>query len=132
MADVVFYQKPGCRTNARQTAELRAAGHAVSVRDLLQEPWTAARLRPFFGDRPVAAWFNPPAPKVKSGEIKPEVMTAEAALALMLAEPLLIRRPLLEAGGACGVGFDAGLGVLLLGAASVAETCSRTAGSATP
>ena len=107
MVAVTFWEKPGCANNARQRALLVASGHALEVRNLLTEAWTAERLLAFFGDRPVAAWFNRASPQVKAGEIVPEEMTAEAALAAMLADPLLIRRPLLEVGAAREVGFDA-------------------------
>lgn len=106
MATVVFYQKPGCRTNARQRQLLETAGHTVIARNLLTEPWTAERLRGFFGVTPVAAWFNRASPRVKSGEIVPEEIDASTALALMLDEPLLIRRPLVETGEQRCAGFD--------------------------
>ncbi len=77
-----------------------------TIRDLLTEAWTADLLRTYFTGKPVADWFNKAAPKVKSGEIKPDGVDAETALALMLAEPILIRRPLMEAGGRRNVGFD--------------------------
>jgi nitrogenase-associated protein len=101
---VVFYEKPGCLSNARQKAVLRMQGHTLEVRNLLLERWTRARLRPFFGQRPVAEWFNPSAPRITSGEIRPGELDAEAALDAMAADPLLIRRPLLETcfGPCCG------------------------------
>lgn len=107
MARIVFYEKPGCANNTRQKRWLAAAGHEVEARSLIDEPWTRERLLAFFGDRPVAKWFNRAAPRVKSGEIVPETIDADTALNLMLAEPLLIRRPLLEANGRREVGFDA-------------------------
>lgn len=106
MASIIFYEKPGCRNNARQKDLLRAAGHTLEVRDLLGAVWSAETLRPFFGERPVAEWFNRAAPRVKSGEVIPEVLDAGQALALMLADPLLIRRPLMESGGRRMAGFD--------------------------
>jgi len=106
MTDVVFYEKPGCANNARQKQLLEAAGHRLSVRNLLSEPWTADRLLAFFGQRPVAEWFNRAAPSVKSGAVNPASLDAASAIALMLAEPILIRRPLMEADGARSVGFD--------------------------
>lgn len=107
MAQVTFWEKPGCAGNARQKAALLASGHVLEVRSLLAEPWTAERLRGFFGARPVAEWFNRASPRVKSGEIAPDTATAEAALAAMLADPLLIRRPLMEVAGRREVGFEA-------------------------
>ncbi|MEH2347789.1 MAG: ArsC/Spx/MgsR family protein [Nostoc sp.] len=106
MAKVIFYSKPGCKGGVKQKVLLTAAGHEVIPQNLLKEPWTAERLRSFFGDRPVVEWFNPSAPKVKSGEVVPEKVDEQTALALMLKEPLLIRRPLLEVGDRREVGFD--------------------------
>lgn len=107
MATIIFFEKPGCANNARQKLWLSNAGHEVDARSLLTEPWTRERLLAFFGHRPVAEWFNRAAPRVKSGEIVPENIDADTALTLMLTEPLLIRRPLLEAHGRREVGFDA-------------------------
>ncbi len=103
---VVFYEKPGCANNTRQKALLAAAGHTVQAKNLLTEPWCAERLRAFFGDLPVPQWFNPSAPLIKSGAVNPAQLDAETALRLMLADPLLIRRPLMEVAGDCRVGFD--------------------------
>jgi len=106
MAKVTFYEKPGCGGNARQKALLVASGHEVEARSLLAEPWTAARLRPFFGSKPLRDWFNAASPRVKSGAIKFDELTPEAALAMMLVDPLLIRRPLMQVEDRREAGFD--------------------------
>jgi nitrogenase-associated protein len=106
MAFVVFYEKPGCANNTRQKVLLAAAGHTVQAKSLLTEKWDAPRLRTFFGALPVAEWFNPSAPRIKSGEVRPDALDESAALAGMLADPLLIRRPLMEVDGQRRVGFD--------------------------
>jgi nitrogenase-associated protein len=106
MTKVVFYEKPGCGGNARQKALLIASGHELDVRNLLTEAWTAATLRPFFGSKPLRDWFNSSSPRVKSGEIKFSALTGEAALALIIADPLLIRRPLMQVGERREAGFD--------------------------
>jgi nitrogenase-associated protein len=106
MSTLIFYEKPGCANNARQKLLLKNAGHEVVAKNLLDEPWTAERLRAFFGGLPVPDWFNRAAPRVKSGEIVPERIDADTALALMLAEPLLIRRPLMECDEKRMAGFD--------------------------
>lgn len=107
MTTLIFYEKPGCANNTRQKRLLRDAGHEVIARDLLSEPWTAARLLEFFTGLPVADWFNRAAPQLKSGEIDPDHVDAESAIRLMLGNPLLIRRPLIEARGWRLAGFDA-------------------------
>lgn len=106
MVAVIFYEKPGCINNTKQKALLAAAGHQVDARNLLTEAWTADRLRVFFGERPVAEWFNSSAPLVKSGAVVPAELDAGRALELMLQQPLLIRRPLIQSGQRFTVGFD--------------------------
>lgn len=106
MATVIFYEKPGCINNTKQKALLKAAGHEVLSHNLLTEPWTADRLRSFFGELPVVEWFNRSAPQIKSGEVVPEQLDAARALTLMLKEPLLIRRPLIQISDRREIGFD--------------------------
>jgi nitrogenase-associated protein len=126
MSTLIFYEKPGCSTNARQKRQLLDAGHEVIVRDLLSEPWTAQRLQDYFAGLPVADWFNRAAPRLKSGEIDPGRIEAEAALDMMLSDPLLIRRPLIEADGWRMAGFDAAQIERRLGVAvPQMEQCTR-------
>jgi nitrogenase-associated protein len=129
MAVVTFWEKPGCANNTRQKALLAASGHTVVARSLLTEPWEAARLRSFFGARPVADWFNRASPRVKSGEVVPETASENTALAAMLADPLLIRRPLMEVGERREVGFDPALVAAWIGLADpdrpMSEACPR-------
>lgn len=107
MAHIVFYEKPGCGGNAKQRVLLEAAGHTLDRRSLLDEPWTRDSLLRFLQPLPVAQWFNRAAPRIKSGEIVPELLDADVALALLLAEHLLIRRPLMQReDGVRLVGFD--------------------------
>lgn len=106
MAIVQFYEKPGCINNTRQKAWLAASGHQVVAHNLLTTPWSAAELRAFFGELPVTNWFNMSAPRITAGEVDPAVLDADTALAMMVEDPLLIRRPLLEAAGVRRVGFD--------------------------
>ena len=106
MAVVTFYEKPGCKGNLRQKTLLAAAGHTVQSKSLKTETWTADRLLMFLGKLPVADWFNRAAPDIKSGEIVPENLGFEDALHLLLNNPLLIRRPLMEIGEERLVGFD--------------------------
>jgi nitrogenase-associated protein len=131
MTTIVFYEKPGCVNNTRQKALLAAAGYEVIARNLLTEKWTAARLRQFFGDRPVAEWLNRSAPEIKSGEIVPEQLDSQTALQLMIDKPLLIRRPLMQVGERCEVGFEmdqieAWLGFTLPSNQQDLQTCPQT------
>lgn len=107
MVTVTFFEKAGCAGNARQKALLAASGHEVLARDLRHKAWTNLALLEFFIGLPVAQWFNPAAPAIKSGEIVPAELDEPTALALMRDNPLLIRRPLLQVGEERRVGFDA-------------------------
>ncbi|HEY5674701.1 MAG TPA: hypothetical protein VIR78_13405 [Malonomonas sp.] len=106
MAKIIFWEKPGCKGNSRQKQILIASGHQLEVRSLLTETWTEAELARFFGDRQVAEWFNLTNPRVKTGELVPAEISAAAALKMMVAEPLLIVRPLLQVGQQRLAGFD--------------------------
>ncbi|WP_035216672.1 ArsC/Spx/MgsR family protein [Desulfobulbus elongatus] len=101
-----FFEKPHCTGNARQKAILLAAGHRLIVEDILTYPFTRDELRSFFGAMPVVHWFNQLASRVKSGEIDFDAMDEDRALAAMLAEPGLIRRPLMEIKGIRLAGFN--------------------------
>lgn len=132
MSDVIFYEKPGCKNNTKQKVLLAAAGHKVEAHSLLTHPWTPESLRPFFGDRPVVEWFNKAAPKVKNGEVDPSAVSADAALAMMMEDRLLIRRPLIEAEGEKRCGFDpesvdAWIGLGEAAHAGDVETCPNLA-----
>ena len=139
MTHLIFFEKPGCGGNARQRSALMAAGHTLERRNLLTESWTPDRLLAFFQPLPVSEWFNRAAPRVKSGEIQPEALNAVTALAMLLADPLLIRRPLMHRtdNDTRHVGFDTaavdtwvGLGTnpasasTLEGCASPTESCA--------
>lgn len=106
MARITFWEKPGCKGNLRQKEILLASGHELDVRDLLTEAWDAEKLAKFFGKRPSAEWFNPSNPRVKAGEIKPAEISAAEAIEMMVAEPLLIVRPLMQVGEERLAGFD--------------------------
>lgn len=140
MANIIFYTKLGCATAGKQIELLKQAGHGVEVRDLLAHDWTTEELLTYFGALPVAEWFNVKSPRVKSGEIDPAAYPRDAALELMLADHLLIHRPLMEAGDVRCCGFDpvavhawVGLGetVFRQSAAQDYNSCSQPAAETT-
>lgn len=134
MSHLVFFEKPGCGGNARQRAALQAAGHTLERRNLLTAHWTAEALLAFLAPLPVPEWFNRAAPHIKSGELVPEALDAEAALALLLAEPLLIRRPLMwnPADDSRMVGFDTAAVTAWIGLVPSAQRPSSLEGCSSP
>lgn len=103
---IKFYEKPGCTNNTRQKLLLQSCGHEVIACSLLTEAWTAETLKPFFTGMPVSEWFNSAAPRIKSGEVNPADLDENDALQVLLADPLLIRRPLMEVDNTFICGFD--------------------------
>lgn len=131
MAQVIFYERTGCINNAKQKALLWASGHEVLAYNIFDTSWTAAKLRPFFGDRPIPEWFNKTAPQIKLGEIIPENLDEATALRLMIEDPSLIRRPLIQVGDVYQIGFnrpqiDAWIGLSSPKGFEKLETCPRT------
>ncbi|MDR3462983.1 MAG: ArsC/Spx/MgsR family protein [Beijerinckiaceae bacterium] len=106
MRTIIFYEKPGCQTNARQRKILGDAGHVVVAKSILKEPWTQDALHRFLVGKSVAEWFNPAAPAIKSGQVDPRTLDASIALEMLVAEPILIKRPLIEIDGQRAAGFD--------------------------
>ncbi|MGF1517369.1 MAG: ArsC/Spx/MgsR family protein [Nodosilinea sp.] len=129
MATVNFYEKPGCINNIRQKALLQASGHQVIAHNLLLELWTPARLYPFFEGLPVAQWFNTTARAITTGLVVPAQLDTDLALELMVLDPGLIRRPLLQVGNQRQSGFDPdvinrwiGLSATVLGETGISPT----------
>lgn len=129
MKKVIFYEKTGCKGNARQKSMLESAGYTLEVLSILDTDWDQDELRTYFGNRPVADWFNWKAPAVKRGDVDPASFSAEDALEIMLREPILIRRPLIDLDGQRACGFDDAVQAMLgiLQPADGMEACQRTA-----
>jgi arsenate reductase len=105
MANIIFYEKPGCINGGKQKNILQQAGHALECRNILHEPWTAASLLPFVNGKSPADMMNWTAPAIKKGEIKPAELSFEDALELMCEDPILIKRPLIIVEGCFIQGF---------------------------
>lgn len=106
MRIVIFYEKPGCSTNAKQKKSLRDAGCMVIKRNLLEHGMTKDELHAFVQEEPHTQWFNQSAPDIKNGVIVPALMSRAEALQTLMKDPLLIRRPLMVVGGRKLCGFD--------------------------
>ena len=105
MATIIFYGKPNCINNSKQKSLLRAAGHVVDDQDILNQKWQPDQLCSYFGNAPVPEWFNMTAPAIKVGAVEVDTMSAQDALEAMMADPLLIRRPLMNIEGQKVCGF---------------------------
>ncbi|NTU92878.1 MAG: arsenate reductase family protein [Chlorobiaceae bacterium] len=109
MANITFFEKPGCQNNRRQKEWLQLAGHSLEVVDLLSHPWSNDELRKFLAGKDVAGYFNTAAPDIRDGRLDPASLSEQEAIDLMARNPLLIRRPLMIIDGRYVQGFDTAL-----------------------
>jgi len=129
MTLVLFYEKPGCTTNARQKKSLYEAGCTLIVQNLLELNMGTEELRTYLEPLPVQQWFNPNAPAVKSGQVDPSSFDDETALVTLLNDPILIHRPLISINGQRMCGFDQKRIETMIGkplGGSVNNNCSST------
>lgn len=103
---VIFYEKPGCVTNAKQKKSLYDAGLIIIEKNLLEHGMSEEELLTYLEKKPIAEWFNPNAPMMKKKQIDPESFTKEEALTKLHNNPILIRRPLISVEGCRMCGFD--------------------------
>jgi nitrogenase-associated protein len=78
----------------------------IITRNLLQHNLDEDELLAYLEKRPTMEWFNPNAPLIKSGALDPHTLSAQKALTLLLNDPILIRRPLMNVEGERMCGFD--------------------------
>lgn len=105
MAAIVFYEKPGCVNGEKQKKILKDAGHTLHCINILTYSWSRQKLLSFVAEKTVMEMMNPTAPAVKSGKIIPTDLTFDDAVHLMVHDPILIKRPLIEVEGMNIQGF---------------------------
>lgn len=103
---LTLFTKSGCTTCNKARQFLMAAGVHYAERDIFKHPLTEAELRKLAGKRPLAELFSYRSPSAKALGLLDKVLTESEMLAHMIAEPRLIRRPLLVREDAIVVGYD--------------------------
>ncbi len=78
----------------------------LDERDYARAPLSVGELKSLFAGRDPREFLNPKSPAFKALGLKGKAMTPEEALALMVREPNLIKRPLLLNGRHLVAGFD--------------------------
>ncbi|MDD2896629.1 MAG: arsenate reductase family protein [Aliarcobacter sp.] len=101
-----FYEKTGCSGNAKQKELLKSHNISFSVKSLLDTKWTTQTLGEFFKGLEVIDIFNPFAPQIRDNEIDINTLSKDEAIELMIKNPILIKRPLLDINGVKLCGFD--------------------------
>jgi arsenate reductase-like glutaredoxin family protein len=78
----------------------------LDERDYAKQPLGVAELKALFAGRDPRDFLNSKSPAFKAMGLKNKELSAAAALALMVKEPNLIKRPLTVAGSEIIAGFD--------------------------
>jgi arsenate reductase (glutaredoxin) len=104
--NLIFYEKTACSGNAKQKELLKSHNISFTVKSLLDEKWTFETLSEFFKGLDVKDMFNPFAPQIKNEQINILNIKKDEAIRLMINEPILIKRPLLDINGIKLCGFN--------------------------
>ena len=101
-----FYEKTGCSGNAKQKELLKSHNISFSVKSLLDTSWSKETLSEFFKGLELVDIFNPFAPQIRDKEIDISKLSKDEAINLMIKNPILIKRPLLDINGVKICGFN--------------------------
>ena len=81
-------------------------GIEIDERDFAKAPFTADELREIFRDRDPREFLNPRSPAYKAMGLAGKSLSPDDAIALMVKESNLLKRPLVIAGKEVIAGFD--------------------------
>ena len=87
-------------------ASLLQKGIELRERDFFADQFSEKELRELIGSRPVSDVFSWHSPSFKKLGLSREELGDDSLIALMLEEPRLIRRPLVQVGSGLIVGAD--------------------------
>ncbi len=102
----VLWMKSSCTTCRNAKAKLAELGIEVEVRDYFKKPLEAAELEALLPSDP-APMLGTKSPKYKELGLKNRKLTKAEAIALMVADNNLLKRPILVHPKGTVIGFDA-------------------------
>lgn len=105
MAFIQFFEKPKCINGEKQKTILLEAGNDLECINILEHTWSREELAPFIAGKEPVLIMNHTAPAIKKGEIVPANLQYNEAVALMIENPILIKRPLIRVDGMSIQGF---------------------------
>ena len=86
--------------------ELSQKGVEIVERDFFQDVFTEEELGTLIGDRPVSEYFSFRSPSFRKMGLDKDQLSDDQLLKMMVEEPRLIRRPLIQTGDDLVVGTD--------------------------
>jgi len=103
---VKFLHKPSCTTCRKARSYMEKRGFGMEFRDLGKERLSSAELEKLIGDRDHTEFLNTRNELYRRKNMKENPPSRKEAIQMMAAEPNLIRRPVILAGGRVVLGFD--------------------------
>ena len=103
---VKFLHKPSCTTCRKARSYMEKRGFGMEFRDLGKERLSSAELEKLIGDRDHTEFLNTRNELYRRKNMKENPPSRKVAIQMMAAEPNLIRRPVILAGGRVVLGFD--------------------------
>lgn len=101
-----FLHKPNCTTCRKARSYMEGRGFQLDFRDLGKERLSAAEIEKLIGPRDHKEFLNTRNELYREKGMKQNPPSREDAIRMMAAEPNLIRRPVILAGGRVVLGFD--------------------------
>ena len=105
-ARIKFLHKPSCTTCRKARSYMEKRGFGMEFRDLGKERLSSAELEKLIGDRDHTEFLNTRNELYRRKNMKENPPSRAEAIQMMAAEPNLIRRPVILAGGRVVLGFD--------------------------
>jgi Spx/MgsR family transcriptional regulator len=110
---VKFLHKPNCSTCRKARAFMEGRGIPLHFRDLSEDRLSVTELENLIGPRDHTEFLNTRNEIYRKKNMKERPPSRREAIRMMAAEPNLIRRPIVVAGGRIVVGFnEKGMAVL--------------------
>ncbi|MGB8541595.1 MAG: ArsC/Spx/MgsR family protein [Candidatus Acidiferrales bacterium] len=103
---VRFLHKPSCTICRRARSYMKKRGFGMELRDLGKERLSPEELEKLIGDRDHTQFLNTRNELYRRKNMKENPPSRKDAIRMMAAEPNLIRRPVIVAGGRVVLGFD--------------------------
>jgi Spx/MgsR family transcriptional regulator len=103
---VGFLHKPSCTTCRKARSYMEKRGFGMEFRDLGKQRLSPEELEKLIGDRDHTEFLNTRNELYRRKNMKEHPPSRNEAIQMMAAEPNLIRRPVILAGGRVVLGFD--------------------------
>jgi len=101
---VRIYHNPRCNTSRKTLALLRENGVEPEIVEYLKTPYTAAQLKTLLGQLKMQARALVRPKEAAAAGLDPAKTSEKALIAAMVANPILVERPIVVAGGKAALG----------------------------